>query len=516
MPDDAQLLRRYVQENSEAAFRQLAERYLDLVYSAALRQLGGDTHRAQDVAQVVFATLARKASALTTHPVLAGWLYCATYRAAASMARNEARRYAREQKAVAMNEVPSSPEQTVDWDRVRPVLDAAMRRLNDSDREAVLLRYFARRPFAEIGVALKLSEDAARMRVERALEKLHMQLRRRGITSTASVLAVVLAGEAVASAPAGLLATVSASSVAAATGGTGAAVLATWFSMSMTKAIISAVAIAAIGSTLYQIGQTRRAEAALAALILERDGIAKRLGAEQEQNRQLQRRIAGVGAQARGTAGVQPKKSSPGTANISLERDSEYRKLQATQLESQLDGRFAPLFKALGLSPEQLAQLKKILVERQMAATDAAVEARAQGITPATDSDGWGQAIRDAVDSVDNQIKTTLGDNVYGQFQQYLQTLPERAVVNKLQEALGYTPTPLTVDQSNELILAFQQVASARVNSGNEVIINMGFCRQTKCERCSSFRRSNRRCGKCLSWPVGILRPRWHALSPTR
>ena len=82
MLTDAELLRRCAEETSEAAFAELVQRNGDLVYSAALRQVGGDAHRAQDVAQVVFTTLARKAASLTKHPVLAGWLYTTTRLAA--------------------------------------------------------------------------------------------------------------------------------------------------------------------------------------------------------------------------------------------------------------------------------------------------------------------------------------------------------------------------------------------------------------------------------------------------
>src|SRR4051812_20566921 len=137
MPDDAQLLRCYAEEKSDAAFAELVRRYLDLVYSAALRQVGGDVHRAQDVAQVVFTALARKAGSLTAHPVLAGWLYTATQHAAAKVIRSEVRRHEREQEALAMSETFSPDAATIDWAHLRPVLDAAMSELGDSDREAV-------------------------------------------------------------------------------------------------------------------------------------------------------------------------------------------------------------------------------------------------------------------------------------------------------------------------------------------------------------------------------------------
>jgi RNA polymerase sigma factor (sigma-70 family) len=153
MVTDAELLRRYAEENSEPAFAELVRRHVDLVFSAALRQVRGDAHRAQDITQVVFTTLARKAHSLTRHPVLAGWLYTATRHAATKATRGETRRHAREQEAHLMQEIFSPGVASIDWDRVRPVLDDAMRELNDRDREAVLLRFFARQPFNEIGAA---------------------------------------------------------------------------------------------------------------------------------------------------------------------------------------------------------------------------------------------------------------------------------------------------------------------------------------------------------------------------
>src|SRR5437868_1335260 len=117
MLNDAELLQRYAEERSEAAFTELVGRYFDLVYSAALRQVGGDAHRAHDVAQVVFTTLARKAGSLTRHPVLAGWLYTATQHAAAKTIRTETRRRARELEAHVMQEILSSDKSSIDWAR---------------------------------------------------------------------------------------------------------------------------------------------------------------------------------------------------------------------------------------------------------------------------------------------------------------------------------------------------------------------------------------------------------------
>src|SRR5690349_7235897 len=96
---DTELLRQYVDTGSEPAFEELVARHLPLVYSAALRQVGGDHELAKDVAQTVFIDLARKARSLRHHEVLTGWLYTSTRFAASTARRWEYRRQAREQKA---------------------------------------------------------------------------------------------------------------------------------------------------------------------------------------------------------------------------------------------------------------------------------------------------------------------------------------------------------------------------------------------------------------------------------
>jgi RNA polymerase sigma factor (sigma-70 family) len=193
----------------------VVRRHLNLVYSAALRKTAGDAHLAQDVSQKVFVLLARKASALSRHPALAGWLYTTTHFTAAKIVRTERRRQNREQEAQAMQDLCSSPAPETDWNRLRPMLDDVMHELSERDREAILVRFFEGRPFAEVGARQGLTENAARMRVERALEKLHTLLARRGITSTTTALALLLADHAVIAAPAGLVAMVSGAAVLA-------------------------------------------------------------------------------------------------------------------------------------------------------------------------------------------------------------------------------------------------------------------------------------------------------------
>jgi RNA polymerase sigma factor (sigma-70 family) len=187
MTTDSELLHDYATNGSESAFAELVERHLDFVYSAALRQLDGDGMLAKDVAQSVFVDLARKAHSLTNRASLAGWLYTSARFAAISTIRSEQRRRLREEEAAQMHQDSSTADDEIRWNEMRRVLDEAMHELEESDREALLLRFFQGRDLRTVGVSFGISEDAARKRVERALEKLRDKLRPCGINSTAAL-----------------------------------------------------------------------------------------------------------------------------------------------------------------------------------------------------------------------------------------------------------------------------------------------------------------------------------------
>jgi RNA polymerase sigma factor (sigma-70 family) len=203
---DAELLRRYAEEGSSDAFGELVRRNVDLVYAAALRRTG-DPYRAQEVAQTVFVDLARKARSLQRHPSLVSWLYTSTRFAALKLLRTEQRRIAREQEAYAMQEI-SREDSSPDWERLRPVFDDVMHELADREREIILLRYFRGLSFAEVARLLATSEGAARMRLDRTLDRLNVLFTRRGISSSATALGVALAAHSGAAAPAGLAASI--------------------------------------------------------------------------------------------------------------------------------------------------------------------------------------------------------------------------------------------------------------------------------------------------------------------
>lgn len=208
MHDDYSLLRRYAEAHDHAAFAALVDRYVNFVYNVALRRTNGDAAAASDVTQNAFAALGRQAARLAPDTVLAAWLHSATRSAADKQTPPSSRR------------APANPPGTrearnaplADWEAVGPVLDDAVDELLDSDRAPFVLRFFRRASFAEIGSALAVSEDAARLRVERPLERLRGALGKRGIAMTAAALGAALMAGPAFPAPDGLAARITAQS----------------------------------------------------------------------------------------------------------------------------------------------------------------------------------------------------------------------------------------------------------------------------------------------------------------
>ncbi|MEO6182136.1 MAG: sigma-70 family RNA polymerase sigma factor, partial [Verrucomicrobiota bacterium] len=164
---DSELLQQFAHDRSEDAFAMLVRRHVDLVYSAALRQVRS-TQLAEEISQTVFLDLSRHADKLTPETILTAWLYRVTRRTSIDVVRSESRRQLREQIAVELADM-NSPD--THWMQIEPLLDEAMDTLDEADRSSILLRYFENKSLREVGQTLGTSDDAAQKRVSRAVER---------------------------------------------------------------------------------------------------------------------------------------------------------------------------------------------------------------------------------------------------------------------------------------------------------------------------------------------------------
>lgn len=443
MRSDDELLRDFAGRGDEAAFAELVRRHVDLVYSAALRQVGRDAHLAHDVAQLVFVSLARKAPTLVNRASLAGWLFTSTHYAAANTVRAERRRRTHEQESHMMHEARSESGVAVEWERLRPVLDAAMLELNESDREIVVQRFLGGRSFADIGTALRMTEDTARKRSARALDKLHALLARRGIRSTSGALALALSSHAVSAAPSGLAATLSASALSSAALPAAAVAVAPFLTMSKLSFALAGVAVAFLGVMLvHQQRQATVARAEIAALRAEH----ARLTAE---SRDLKTRKSQHVAQAAARPANPPRGSG---ANSSV-ADIITRMSAPEQIRVALDSLYAPLFRQLKLPPAQLEALKELLLQKRRAAMSVQI-LLAEGKIPSDDltANDRTQLERIASREIDERIRTFLGTGDAARFDEFHRTLSLRTSFASPVALLRSTAEPLRDDQIEALI----------------------------------------------------------------
>jgi RNA polymerase sigma factor (sigma-70 family) len=263
-PSDTDLIRQYAQQGSQAAFSALVNRHLNLVYSAARRQVRSP-QLAEEVAQSVFCDLARNAGSFKPGTTLTGWLYLVTRRTAIDTIRKESRRQSREQAAGTISAMNAKPD---DWLRVEPLLDEAMETLHEDDRSVLLLRFFEDKSLREVGETLGTSENAAQKRVSRALDQLRAAFLRRGIALTAAGLATDLSAHAISIAPAALGAAISSSAAVTVTtlGHVAAATTRTIAMTTTQKVLIASVVAAAVVAVVYQAVTLHRQDVQIAQL----------------------------------------------------------------------------------------------------------------------------------------------------------------------------------------------------------------------------------------------------------
>ncbi len=251
--DDNALLREYADNGSHEAFATLVTRHANLVYSVAMRRVG-NPHQAEDITQAVFIILAQKAAQLRLAKTLSGWLFEATRMTANNFIRSECRRHRREEESQVQ---PNSNEtESALWARIAPLLETAVGKLREKDRQAILLRFYEGRNLREVGTVLGASEDAAEKRVSRALEKLRRFFASRGIHSTTTALAGAISANSIQTAQAALVKAVAAGAIARGAGAgssilinvKGALKLMAWTKMK-TAAVAGVVILLAAGTT---------------------------------------------------------------------------------------------------------------------------------------------------------------------------------------------------------------------------------------------------------------------------
>lgn len=462
---DAELLSQYSRHGVDAAFAEIVRRYLGIVYHAALRQLAGDAHAAEDVAQKVFALLARKAGSLASHTALAGWLHTTTRLVARETIRAERRRRTREQEAAFMQQL--STHDQADPEQLRAVLDDAIGELNERDRETVLLRFFAGLRLTELGARLGLSENSARMRVERALERLQRSLARRGVTSAGGALAVALANQT-AAVPAGLVQSVTSVALAAPAPALGAAILASMSTSTFKIVTAAAVGLVATGLATREVHahRMRTADVEFAQIELQQERARLRLAAQRA-----------TAAEAQLAAAVRPlvaDRSVAATDNPApqgqpvgreerwdpqeqgrafLGRHPQVRDRFVAWTHAQTDFQYGALYRQLGLTPAQIDEFRSVMLDQSGYAPHVGTTERQ--LTLRMGEAGW--------DETEQRLRQLLGPGNFEHYQAYKKTLPAREVTAQVAGALCFTAEPLTSAQAETLV---QLAAATRESPG--------------------------------------------------
>ena len=452
-----QLLQEYATGRSEAAFTALVSRHINLVYSAALRSVN-NPHQAQDITQSVFVMLARKSRALRRGTVLSGWLYQTARLTAANFVRTEMRRQFREHQALTQSAM-NAPEPEA-WTRVGPLLDEAMSHLNEKDRNAIVLRFFEGKPLKEVGDSLGATEDAAKMRVNRALDKLRDFFHRRGITVPAAALAEAISGNAIQAAPAGLAASVAAGAIqgSALTVSTLSFVKGAINIMSSTKisVAIGVGAAAIIGLQWQQISTQKQTVKQLEAQVSQLAQQAQASQARQaemeklqEQNALYARRMSGMEhdvakARARSSAALAAKPAATaGTkGNPFAEMFKDPDMLEAMRPQQLMTAKlmYAPLVKQLNLSPEQADQFYNIIVDNGIKSMKAM---QSGNVSP------------DAGKSMESDLQSLLGDAGYAQYTDYVKNdMAGQSTLMAIKN--DFVNNPLSDTQQQQLLQAMK------------------------------------------------------------
>ena len=469
MPSDNELLQCYVRDRSQEAFGELVRRHVDLVYSSALRRVGMDAQLAEDVTQEVFTELARRSASMLGRPVLEGWLYTTSRFKAVDLVRAVKRRRVRE--SLYMNANLETVAAEPDWEALRPLIDEVLDSLSKADREILILRYFRNRSFVDLAGLLSLTEDAARMRSMRALERLRAALAGRGIKSTAEALGLVLAQQAVGAAPLGLATRAAEGALAVAKGGVSATATALHL-MNAAKVAMGVATVALLLASAATAVHEARAHGRTAALLVDAQqrahaaevraqGVSRQLESAEHDESKLKSAV-----DAAASALEQARLKKEGATDIAaagrdfIARNPDAQGLIIWHENARNAQRYAALFSSLGLARDKQSQFLGLVSQRSdlgltwFTAPDTGAPAATLGAGPVL-----------SADEIAARMRSLLGDDGYQAYQDFNRLGAAQALVQELAGTLYAGEAPISQSQGNQLVQVLAQ-SSADYRNG--------------------------------------------------
>ena len=459
--NDLELLKEYADRNSEEAFSALVARHINLVYSAAFRQVG-NRQEAEEVTQAVFVVLARKSRTLRQGTVLSGWLYQTARLTGANSLRREIRRQHREQQAY-MQSTLNEPEPDA-WGQVGPLLEQAMSGLSEADRNAIVLRYFEDKQLKEVGAALGTTDDAAKMRINRALEKLRTFFLKRGVTLSATALGAAISAHSIEAAPAGLSTAVvaaacqgSALTASTLTLAKGTLKIMAWTKVNLAIGIGAAAVIALqwnqiatqkqeVAALQNQFEQaSRQAETQQAAIKRLEKQEAPAPSKEASQLERANAKLAARNAALRASLAAAPPSASGGNTLAKIFNDPDMMKAMEGMQAQIVKKQYAALVKQLNLTPDQRDAFYGLLINQ-------ATNAQALGLQmlSGTNNPDAAKAVTALQKTMDDQLQSLLGENGYAQYKDYQTGMSDRAMLEQMQG--DFADNPLSEDQQQRLL----------------------------------------------------------------
>jgi len=184
---DWDLLQEFVSTKSDLAFRKLVERHRGFVYQVCFRETDSQT-LAEDAGIAVFVLLSQKAHTIRQGVLLTSWLFTAARLTARSAVRNERRRRIKEHEAYEMSQDLNQAIHCDDNSQFESHINDALAALSDRERDAILLRFQDDLDVVDVGMALGISESAAKMRLSRGLSKLRQRFTTRAFVMSESAI----------------------------------------------------------------------------------------------------------------------------------------------------------------------------------------------------------------------------------------------------------------------------------------------------------------------------------------